>query len=410
MTLAHPPRHETKRPCLSDYAPFVGHRLIEEINLLGQRLAGRVIQNVNSTRDGGGVAEILRRMVPLMQQLGIDAQWSVIDGDQEFFRATKKIHNAIHGKAEDISSKEFSLLLGPCQGKPEEFLCGDVIMVHDPQPVSLVSKRIDHGEKWVWRCHIDMSDPPMDVWSFIQEFAIQYDAAVFSAPSFARNLPIPEYFIAPSIDPLSAKNTQLPEHVVDSVLTKYCIPRDKPIITQVSRFDHLKDPIGVIEAFEVVRSDVDCRLVLAGGAASDDPESKELLEKVKERAMHNADIHVLSLPPESDLEINAVQTASTVILQKSLREGFGLTISEAMWKRKPVVASAVGGILLQVRHDFNGVLCHDIPGAAKAVKQLLNNPDYARQLGDNGREHVRQNFLITRHLRDYLSLFSSLLQ
>ena len=354
------------------------------------------------------MAEILGRMLPLMQQLGIDARWNVIKGHQDFFQTTKKFHNAIQGRKERISWKDFFLLLDPSQGEAEEFLHGDVILIHDPQPIALVSKRMDLGEKWVWRCHIDVSDPPTHVWSFIQEFVTQYDAAVFTAPSFAQKLPVRQFFIAPSIDPLSEKNKELPEATVDSVLAKYGIPRDKPIITQVSRFDHLKDPIGVVQAFEMVRSSMDCRLVLAGGTASDDPESDKVMAEVRERTAGNEDIHSLLLPPESHIEINALQRASAVILQKSLREGFGLTVTEAMWKRKPVVASAVGGITLQVKNNFNGLLCHNLEEAANALKQLLSNPEYARRLGENGREYVRQNFLITRHLRDYLLLFLSL--
>jgi len=237
------------------------------------------------------------------------------------------------------------------------------------------------------------------------EFIVQYDAAIFSAPGFAQELPVRQYFIAPSIDPLSDKNKELTEGEVDSVLRKYNIPQDKPIITQVSRFDHFKDPVGVIQAFEMVRKEIDCRLVLAGGTASDDPESEEVLAKVMERAAGNPYIHVLSLPPDSDIEINALQRASAVIVQKSLKEGFGLTVSEAMWKRKPVVASAVGGIVLQIENTTSGLLCHNVEGTATAIRQLLSDPAYARQLGENGRERVRQQFLITRHLKDYLSLF-----
>ena len=236
----------------------------------------------------------------------------------------------------------------------------------------------------------------------------QYDAAVFSSPSFAQELPIRQFFIPPSIDPLSKKNVELPISIIESVLAEYGIPRDKPIVTQVSRFDHLKDPIGVIQAFEMVREDIDCRLILAGGTASDDPGSATVLAEVRERAMGNEDIHVLSIPPDSDTQINAIQRASTVVVQKSLREGFGLTVSEAMWKRKPVVASAVGGIPIQVKNNFNGILCNDIEGTASALKRILSDPEYAQHLGENGREFVRRNFLITRHLKEYLLLFLSL--
>jgi len=391
-----------------DYEPLVGRSAIEELNLLAEKLSGKVVQNINSTRSGGGVAEVLRRMVPLLQQVGVDAHWNVIRGSQDFFQVTKKFHNALQGKEESISSEEFSLLLEPSQGKVEDYLYGDIVLIHDPQPIALVAKRREVGEKWVWRCHVDVSSPRPEAWDFIREFVVQYDAAVFSAASFSQELPIRQFLIPPSIDPLSEKNKELSGSEIESVLAKYGIPQDKPIITQVSRFDHLKDPIGVIQAFKMVRRTIDCRLVLAGGAADDDPEADKVLVEVKEKAAGNEDIHVLLLPPESDIEINALQRASTVVLQKSLKEGFGLTVSEALWKGKPVVASAVGGMLLQVKNGFNGLLCHGVEGAAYALRLLLSNPEYARWLGENGREHVRQNFLITRHLKEYLLLFLSL--
>jgi len=391
-----------------DYEPLVGRSAIEEISLLAEKLSGKVVQNINSTRSGGGVAEVLSRMVPLLQQVGVEAQWNVIKGNQEFFQVTKKFHNALQGKEESISPEEFSLLLEPSQGTVEEYLHGDIIFIHDPQPIALIAKRRELGEKWVWRCHIDVSNPRPEAWDFVREFVVQYDAAVFSTASFAQELPIRQFLIPPSIDPLSEKNRELSGNEIESVLAKYGIPQDKPIITQVSRFDHLKDPIGVIRAFEMVRGSMDCRLVLAGGTAVDDPEADKVLAEVKERAAGNEDIHVLSLPPESGSEINALQRASTVVLQKSLKEGFGLTVSEALWKGKPVVASAVGGMRLQVKDRFNGLLCHGVEGAAYALRLLLSNPEYARWLGENGREHVRRNFLITRHLKEYLLLFLSL--
>lgn len=394
---------------ISDYAPIVGRSTIEELRLLAGKLAGQTIVNVNSTFSGGGVAEILSRLVPLMGQLGVDARWSVIKGSEEFFQVTKKFHNALHGRGDQVTPQDLSIFLETSQKNIEEMsLQGDIIFVHDPQPVALVRRRGEVGRKWIWRCHIDVSRPNQEVWSFLQEFVVRYDAAVFSAPAFSRELPIRQFLIAPSIDPLSDKNKELPQKVIDSVLDKYAIPRDVPIITQVSRFDYLKDPVGVIQAFEMVKRSIDCRLVLAGGTATDDPESDQVLAEVKGRAEGNPFVHVLLIPPGSDIEINALQRASDVILQKSLREGFGLTVSEALWKAKPVVASAVGGIPLQVQNKFTGLLSHGIEGTAFALRQLLANPEYARRLGENGREHVRHNFLITRQLRDYLLVFLSL--
>jgi trehalose synthase len=348
-------------------------------------------------------------MLPLMEQLGVDARWNTIKGNPEFFQVTKKFHNTLHGRREDISDTDFALFLEVSQQNIREMeLYGDILFVHDPQPVALVSRKKEIGKKWVWRCHIDVSQPNENVWSFLEPFIFQYDAAVFSAPSFSHPLPIRQFLISPSIDPLSDKNKELSQETIDAVLEKYGIPKDKPIIIQISRFDYLKDPVGVIQAFEMVRKSIDCRLIFAGGTASDDPESEKVLAEVQEKAMDNPDIHILLIPPESDVEINALQRASTVIVQKSHREGFGLTVTEALWKAKPVVASAVGGITLQVKNKFTGLLSYGIEGTAYAIRQLLTNPEYARWLGQNGREHVRYNFLITRHMRDYLLLFLAL--
>jgi len=348
-------------------------------------------------------------MLPLLEQLGVDARWNTIKGSPEFFQVTKKFHNTLHGRGEDISAADFALFLEVSQQNIREMeLYGDIIFVHDPQPVAMVSRKKEIGRNWIWRCHIDVSQPNQKVWSFLEPFIVQYGAAVFSAPSFSHQLPIRQFLVSPSIDPLSDKNKELSQQTIDSVLEKYVIPKDKPIITQVSRFDYLKDPVGVIQAFELVRKSIDCRLVFAGGTASDDPESEKVLTEVKEKAGGNPDIHILLVPPESDVEINALQRASTVIVQKSHREGFGLTVTEALWKAKPVVASAVGGITLQVKNRFTGLLSYGIEGTAYAIRQLLTNPEYARWLGQNGREHVRYNFLITRHLRDYLLLFLAL--
>ena len=394
---------------LSDYIPIVGQGTIEELRIVGSRLSGKIVQNVNSTMSGGGVAEILSRLVPLMNQLGVDARWSVIEGNDAFFSVTKKIHNALHGRSESLTAADFETFLDTTARNVREIeLSGDIMYIHDPQPVGLIRRKNEGDRKWLWRCHIDISRPDESVWNFLQPFIVQYDSAVFSSPYFSRPLPIRQFLIPPSIDPISDKNKELPASTINSVLSRYGIPRDKPIITQVSRFDYLKDPVGVIQAFELVRKSIDCRLVLAGGTATDDPESEKVLSEVRDRADGDKDIHVLLIPPDSNIDINALQTASTVIVQKSLREGFGLTVAEALWKGKPVVASAVGGITLQVKDKITGLLTHGIPGTAFALRMLLTNPDYAVWLGNNGREHVRRNFLITRQLKDYLMLFLSL--
>lgn len=397
------------RAKIYDYVPVVGRSIIEELMALAGKLSGKVIFNINSTFTGGGVAEILMHMVPLLNQLGVDARWTTISGNEEFFSVTKKFHNALHGRKEDISIEDISHFLELSRKNIEELnYQGDIFFIHDPQPIALIAKKKELGGKWIWRCHIDISNPDKRIWEFLKDFVKEYDAAVFSAPNFTQQLPIRQFMISPSIDPLSDKNKELSQDIIDSVLNKYGLDRNKPIIAQISRFDYLKDPVGVIRVFEMVRKSIDCQLVLAGGTATDDPESEKVLHEVKNRASDNPDIHVLLIPPESDIEINALQRAATLILQKSIKEGFGLTVTEALWKGKPVVASAVGGIQLQVKNNFTGLLCYSLDGAAYAIKQLLSNPDYASWLGKNAREHVRQNFLITRHLKDYMLLFISL--
>jgi trehalose synthase len=387
----------------------VGKSTLEELELLAANLSGKVIQNINSTFSGGGVAEILNRMVPLLEQLGVDAHWDIIKGDDPFFWVTKKFHNALHGRNQVISPADFEIFQEITRKNIQAMnLYGDILFIHDPQPAGLIQLKAKLGKKWIWRCHIDISQPDAAVWNFLRPLIVQYDAAVFSAPAFSRELPIRQFFISPSIDPLSDKNKELSPEMIDSVFNKYSIPRDKPVITQVSRFDYLKDQVGVIQAFEQVHKSHDCRLVLAGGTASDDPESDKVLAEVKEKAGNNPDIQILLVPPNSDLDINALQRGSNIIVQKSLGEGFGLTVSEALWKQKPIVASAVGGIPLQVKDKLTGLLTHGIEGTAYALRQLLSNPEYARWLGNNGREHVKYNYLITRHLKEYLILFLAL--
>ncbi len=391
---------------LDDYIPIVGRSVIEDLRLLSERLSGRRIQHVNSTAVGGGVAEILNRMVPLCNELGVDSRWDVITGGDRFFGVTKKFHNALHGKPESLTREDFEVFIENGRINAERMTTdADIVFIHDPQPVTLIDKK--SGNKWIWRCHVDVSDPLQEVWRFLADYVVRYDAAVFSAPGFSRELPMRQVLISPSIDPLSDKNRDIGPDVIDAVMNKYGIPRDKPIVTQVSRFDRLKDPVGVLEAYRIAKKNVDCRLVLAGGTASDDPEGAEVYQEVMDRASGDPDVHILLLS-QNDIEINALQRASDVIVQKSLKEGFGLTVTEALWKAKPVLASAVGGIPLQIRHKYSGLLCHSVEGAAFSLKQLLNSPEYAKKLGENGREHVRNNFLLTRHLREYLLLFLSM--
>ncbi|HQA36762.1 MAG TPA: glycosyltransferase [Acetomicrobium sp.] len=394
---------------IKDYSSIVGQAVIDELFLLADKLKGKVIQNVNSTAVGGGVAEILSRMINLLRQLGVDARWDVIKGDEKFFNITKKMHNALHGVDVEVSLKELMYFQEVNRQNAKEMdLCGDILFIHDPQPIALVEQKETLGKKWVWRCHIDFTTPKEEVMAFLKLYIEKYDSAVFSAPAFARKLSIPQVLISPSIDPLSDKNRELPQEVINSVLDRFGIDRTRPIVTQISRFDYLKDPIGVIEVYKRVKKHIDCQLVLAGGGATDDPEGAKVLEDVKNAAADDPDIHVLLLPPASDIEINALQRASSVILQKSLKEGFGLTVAEGLWKAKPVIASAVGGIPLQIAHKYSGILTHSIDGTVHYLKQLLYEPGYAQRLALNGKEHIKNNFLITRHIRDYLLLFLSL--
>jgi trehalose synthase len=396
-------------PRLEEYRSIVGTDTLEELSLLARHLKGRSVLNINSTAVGGGVAEILNWMVPLLCELDLDTRWEVIKGGEDFYAVTKKFHNALHGDPQEITPKDYQVY----EDTLDQNLLGmkldsDIVFIHDPQPAALVKKRRELKNHWIWRCHLDLSQPQPQVWDFLRPYIEQYDLTVFSAPAFAQRLPIPQVLISPSIDPLSDKNRELSPEETKAVLDRLNIPMDRPLVTQVSRFDRLKDPLGVIEAFRKVKSSVEARLLLVGGPADDDPEGAQVLSEVRERASDDPDILVLCLPPTSHLEINAIQTASTVILQKSLREGFGLTVAEALWKGKPVIASAAGGISLQITHKYSGILVHSIDGAAYWLKQLLNGPGYAKRLGENGKEHIRQNFLLTRHLRDYLLLFLSL--
>ncbi|HLF13269.1 MAG TPA: glycosyltransferase [Bacteroidota bacterium] len=391
------------------YESIAGKATIDELFLLARQIEGLSIQNINSTSVGGGVAEILTRMLPLMKELGVNMRWDVIRGDEKFFVITKKFHNGLHGVPVEITDDEYDHFIRVNRENAAELSFGDVVFVHDPQPVALIEKRIDLGRRWIWRCHIDFSRPDRKIWKFLHRYVSMYDAAVFSAPAFARTLPIPQVLISPSIDPLSEKNMELPETVIDSVFNKYGIDRSRPVVTQISRFDYLKDPVGVIRAYRAAKKRVDIQLVLAGGGATDDPEGPAVMEKIHEEAANDPDILVLLLPPSSDVEINALQRGSTIILQKSLREGFGLTVSEALWKGKPTIAGAVGGIPLQITHKYSGILTYSIDGTARWIKQLINEPEYATKLGQNGREHIRNNFLITRHIKDYLLLFTSLM-
>ena len=393
-------------PRLDDYESLIGKAELDELRFLAQGLRGKTVKMVNSTAVGGGVAEILNRLVPLLTELEVVTHWDVITGGNDFFEVTKAFHNALHGGAYQLTSEAREIfLLHNEQNRARMRFDEDVIILHDPQPAALIKSKTDNHQRWIWRCHIDLSNPNSEVWGFLRPFVEQHDAAIFSAQAFARQLSIPQYLFYPCIDPLSEKNRQLDARFIQQVCDDFGIDRSRPILTQISRFDRLKDPLGVIQAYQLAKKYVDCQLVLAGGSATDDPEGAVVLAEVMEAAGDDPDIIVLNLPPWSGLEINALQSASTIIIQKSLKEGFGLTVTEALWKGKPTIGSAVGGIPNQVIHKLTGALVHSVEGCAYQIRYLLTHPEFAEQLGKNGREHVKENFLITSSVKRWLLLF-----
>jgi len=397
-------------PRLDAYAPIIGQPELDDLRFLAQYVRCKTVKMVNSTAVGGGVAEMLNRLVPLMNELEVVTRWEVITGGNDFFEVTKGFHNALQGGEYSVSQAMKDIFLSYTeQNRQRMDFSEDVLVMHDPQPAALIrSKRSDHG-RWVWRCHIDLSNPSPEVWGFLRPFVDQYDAAIFSSPAFSRQLACPQYLFYPCIDPLSEKNKDLEESFVQKVCDDFTIDRSRPIVTQISRFDRLKDPVGVIQAYKLARKYVDCQLVLAGGGATDDPEGAAVLQEVMEEADDDPDIIILNLPAWSAIEINALQRASTLIIQKSLKEGFGLTVTEGLWKGKPVIAGAVGGIPTQVIHKLTGVLVHSVEGCAYQIRYLLTHPDYAAQLGRNGREHVKENFLMTTNVKRWLLLLQILL-
>jgi trehalose synthase len=394
---------------LDDYAKLLGAGEIEEMRALAKPLRGRSMEMINSTAVGGGVAEILNRLVPLAEELELSIKWDVMSGGQDFFDVTKAFHNALHGAPYHANQKDFDVFLEYNRRNGASLpLDAEFVVIHDPQPAGLIDARPAGKNHWAWRCHIDLSHPNQAVWDFLEKFVARYNGAMFSSPEFSRRLPIPQYLFYPAIDPLSEKNQELEPEFIAQVLARYQIDPHRTILTQISRFDRLKDPVGVIRAYRIVKRYFDCQLVLAGGGASDDPEGAVVLREVLREADKDPDIKVLELPAWAPLEVNALQRASTIVIQKSLREGFGLTVSEALWKKKPVVASAVGGIPVQIIHKHTGMLSHSIEGTAYQIRFLLSHPEIATRLGEHGHQHVKENFLITQKLKRYLTLFQVL--
>ena len=399
---------------LDDYARVAGEDVIEHLRQLAKALQGMSVVNVNSTRVGGGVAEILTKLVPLTRELGIDAHWEVIEGDADFFECTKGMHNALQGNRVDLGERLLHAYEDTNRRNAERLRgmleAADFVFIHDPQPAALLPYCPDRRGKWIWRCHIDASRPHRPVWRYLREFVRAYDASVFSLAAFAQALPHAEYIIPPSIDPLAEKNVELPADEIDGTFDSFGLDPGNPVITQISRFDRFKDPLGVISAYHQAKIFVpSLQLVLAGGGASDDPEGELVLNEVRDAARDDPDVHVLLLPADAHRVINALQRASDIVLQKSLREGFGLTVTEALWKGKPVIGGNVGGIRLQVINYHTGFLVDTPEGAALRIRYLLHNRARMEEMGAKARDFVCENFLLTRQLREYLTLMVALL-
>jgi trehalose synthase len=395
---------------LTQYKDVVGETQIERIKSLAEKISGCSVAHVNSTSFGGGVAEILRRLVPLMRDVGLDAQWKVIKGSDEFFATTKTIHNALQGMKKPLTEQLRKVYLQQNAANARQMrLDYNYVVIHDPQPLALINYYPKRYGKWIWRCHIDLSQPNKDFLNFLAPFIKRYKAAIFTMKQYvSHSLKLKEVaIIPPSIDPLSDKNKPLPQNVISSVLDRYDVDSERPIITQVARFDPWKDPLGVIDVYRLVKKKIpDVQLLLIGSMALDDPEGWTYFEKTARYAGTDYDIHLLTdLIGVHDMEVNAFQRASNVVLQKSLREGFGLSISEALWKGIPVVGTNVGGISLQIINGETGFLVKDTKEATEKTIYLLKHPQNAKKMGEKGQEHVRKNFLITRHLEDYLKLF-----
>ena len=393
---------------LNSYADIVGEAVIDHLRQLVEPLRGMRVVHVNSTREGGGVAEILSWLIPFKQELGLDVRWEVVSGETTFYQCTKSFHNGLQGTPVNISPALLQAYEATNAENAERlrqhFEEADFVFIHDPQPAPLLHFCPQRKGKWVWRCHIDLSRPYRKVWKYLRQFVANYDASIWSLADFAQPLPHPLYLIAPSIDPLSQKNRDLFPGEIEAVFDRYNLDPDLPLITQVSRFDRFKDPIGVIQAYRLVKAITPVQLVLAGGGAADDPEGEEVLREVREAAGDDPDIHILLLPSDAHREINALQRASTICLQKSIREGFGLTVTEALWKGKPVIGGDTGGIRLQVINHHTGFLVNTPEGAALRIRYLLKNRDRLEMMGCKARQLVHDNFLVTRHLREYLTL------
>ncbi len=398
---------------VGDYIDIVGPDAISKIYKKANKLYGKRIANVNATFLGGGVAEILGRMVPLMNEIGLDAEWRTIHGSPAFFDITKSFHNALQSGDITLTDQVKNLYLDINQeyASFSHLNNYDCLVVHDPQPLPLI-KFYRKQQPWIWRCHIDITDPNKELWEFLKRFIIRYDMIIISSEKYRKDdISVPQKVIAPAIDPLSMKNRELSSKTIMKYLKKSNIPTDKPIITQVSRMDIWKDPEGVLDVFALVKEKVDCRLLYCYNLATDDPEGMKIYEKVYKKAKKFVnDGDVLFVVGNNELLVNAIQRFSTVIIQKSIKEGFGLVVAEALWKEKPVVAGCVGGIPNQIIDGKTGFLVdpHNYRMCADRVIKLLKDPKLSQKMGKAAKESVREKFLTTRLISDYLDLIADI--
>lgn len=395
---------------LESYRNIAGQKAIDQLLQLAKPLKDLHIVHVNSTKAGGGVAEILTKMCPLTENVGIpNVRWEIIEGTPDFFNCTKLFHNSLQGNKIMPPSSYFQVFEEVNSANAERLRPilqdADIVIIHDPQPLALIKHFPSRKGKWIWRCHIDASRPFRPVWSYLKNEIEKYDAAIFSLAEFSHPLSKPMFVILPSIDPLSEKNIDLPQEEIQKTLDLFGIDHSRPLLLQVSRYDKFKDPLGVIEAYRFVKKfNPSVQLVLAGGGASDDPEGALVLKDVKLASEDDPDIHVLLLPDDAHRAVNALQRAADIVMQKSIKEGFGLTVTEGLWKGKPVIGGNVGGIRKQIVDGQTGFLVNTPEGAAYRIRYLLQNRDRMQEMGRMGKEYVREKFLITRHLREYLTL------
>jgi trehalose synthase len=423
---------------LDEYRGIISDQELHHIHRNAKGLHGKHILAINSTFQGGGVAEMISSVIPLMNDVGIDMGWRIFHGNPDFFTITKKFHNSLQGESIHFTSMKQQLYEeASMRFATFTHIDHDCVIVHDPQPLPLIKYK-RKKQPWIWRCHVDLSNPSSIVWDYLKGFILRYDLMIISNEAYLReDLPVEQRVILPAIDPLSPKNMELPQDIIDRYLEKFGIPTDKPLITQISRFDKWKDPTGVIRVFQKVREEIDCRLVLCGSMASDDPEGLRIFEEVKREsgastlicgqyseiegeekgegecivagAPYGEDAgDIILITSENNILVNALQRTSDVIVQKSLREGFGLTVTEALWKGRPVVASSAGGIPAQITDGVNGFLVHpeNEDGFAARIIDVLEDPGLGEELGRQGRQTVRERFLITRLIMDYLDILN----